>query len=213
MCLLVPNGVNLIEEAIEIKKGKKYLRQIVNRDFKYAVICLSRLHKVKGLDILIEAFSKIKQQVKEVVLIIAGEDDGEKINLMKIIEVQGLHNDVFIVPGIYDDEKDSFLAEGDLFALPSHHENFGMVYAEALAAGTPIVASIHTPWQEVEKFNCGKWVNNDAQSFANAISELLQSNLEILSSNARNFAKEFSWDIIAARMKNEYEKILNKKHE
>lgn len=209
----VPNGVYLIEEAIEIKKGKKYLRQIVNREFKYAIICLSRLHKVKGLDILIEAFAKIKLQVKEAVLIIAGEDDGEKIKLLKIIEAQGLQNDVFIVPGIYDKEKDSFLAEGDLFALPSHHENFGMVYAEALAAGTPIVASIHTPWKDVEKFNCGKWVNNDAQSFAKAISQLLQSNLEILSSNARNFAKEFSWDIIASRMKNEYEKILNKKNE
>jgi len=211
---MVPNGVNLIEEAIEIKKDNKYLKKIVNREFKYAVICLSRLHKVKGLDILIESFSEIKQQKKEVVLILAGEDDGEKINLMKIIEAKELQNDVFIIPALYDDEKDLFLAEGDIFALPSHHENFGIVYAEALAAGTPIVASIHSPWQEVEKYNCGKWVNNDAESFANAISELLHSNLELLSSNAFNFAKKFSWDIIAAQMKTEYEKILNKnKHE
>jgi glycosyltransferase involved in cell wall biosynthesis len=44
-----------------------------------------------------------------------------------------------------------------------------MSYAEALAAGTPIVASRNTPWQEVEKHNCGKWVENTPEKFADAI--------------------------------------------
>ncbi len=180
------------------------------RDFKFAIICLSRLHKVKGLDILIESFYKLKQGINDIVLVLAGEDEGEKLNLQKIIEDRELHNDVFIIPAIYDDEKDTFLTEGDIFALPSHHENFGMVYAEALAAGTPIVASSNTPWQEVEKHNCGKWVNNDPESFKNAILDLLNSDLAVLSLNAANFAEKFSWDLIAEQMKTEYEKILNK---
>ncbi len=59
--------------------------------------------------------------------------------------------------------------------LASHHENFGMVYAEALAAGTPVVASTNTPWQDVEKYNCGKWVENTPEKFAKAINEILNS--------------------------------------
>ena len=48
-----------------------------------------------------------------------------------------------------------------------------MVYAEAFAAGTPVVASTKTPWQDVEKYNCGKWVENTPEKFAKAINEIL----------------------------------------
>ena len=69
-------------------------------------------------------------------------------------------------------EKVDFFVNADLFVLPSHNENFGLVYVEALAAGTPVVASKNTPWEEVEDANCGKWVNNCVVETAKAMIEM-----------------------------------------
>nr|QKQ37162.1 glycosyltransferase [Escherichia coli] len=66
------------------------------------------------------------------------------------------------------------LNAADVFALPSHNENFGNVYLESLAAGTPILASKHTPWSIVEQFGCGQWVNNDEVSVTNALKLLFE---------------------------------------
>jgi glycosyltransferase involved in cell wall biosynthesis len=73
-----------------------------------------------------------------------------------------------------------------------------MVYAEALAAGTPVVASKNTPWQDVEKHNCGKWVENTPEKFAEAITEILNSDSIQMGKNGNDFISEYlSWDKIA----------------
>ena len=115
---------------------------------------MGRLHSKKGFDILIDAFIKLREVNSDSFRLIAGEDYGEKNRLNEKIVTSNLIDKVYLVGQINDtDEKVNFLANADVFALASHNENFGIVYAEALAAGTPIVASKKTPWQEVEELS------------------------------------------------------------
>ena len=152
---------------------------------------MGRLQKVKGFDILIEAISKVQRMriSSDVMLLIAGEDFGERKNLEQLIDKLGLKEKVFLVGMIEGLDKIEFLRNADVFALASHHENFGMVYAEALATGTPVVASRNTPWQDVEKYNCGKWVENTPDKFAEAIDEILDSDSLQLGKNGYEYIK------------------------
>jgi len=210
---VLPNGIDIDKfKDIKHKKDKLFYKKYsdkVNQNSK-VIISMGRLQKVKGFDILIEAYKKVQAQVKDAILLIAGEDFGEKSNLLRLISSNNLSDKVFLVGHIEGEEKINFLKNADVFALPSHHENFGMVYAEALAAGTPVVASTNTPWQDVEKFNCGKWVENTSDKFAEATIEILRSDPIQMGNNGREYVEDyFSWDKIAKSFIHQINMILN----
>lgn len=206
--IVIPNGINIDCFTMNTKeKDRTFYNKYSGTDCrnKHIIISLSRIHKKKGYDILIEAFDILIKQKSDCLLYIAGEDFGEKSNLINLVAYRNLINKVFLLGHIEGEEKIKFLHNGDVFALPSHHENFGMVYAEALAAGTPIVASINTPWDEVEKHNCGKWVDNTPDKFAEAINEILNSDSRQMGINGSKYVEEnFSWEKIG----NQFEEVV-----
>ena len=61
------------------------------------------------------------------------------------------------------------LSSLDVLCAPSHQENFGMSIAEALLAGTPVIASRGTPWEALNTRRCGWWCGNDFSSLAAAL--------------------------------------------
>jgi glycosyltransferase involved in cell wall biosynthesis len=198
---VIPNGVSPQLFSFSDKpKDKTFYRKYTVFDCsnKKIIISMGRLQKVKGFDILINAMSFAQRE--DAVLLIAGEDFGEKENLEKLIDKLGLKEKVFLVGNIEGLDKIEFLRNADVFALPSHHENFGMVYAEALAAGTPVIASINTPWQDVEKYHCGKWVENTSEKFAEVINELLKIDIRIMGLKGVKFIKDnYSSEILVQK--------------
>lgn len=195
---IIPNGLDISPfKAADFKKDKSFFKKYYDKieaETK-VIISMGRLQKVKGFDILIEAV----ENIQHCILFIAGSDFGELTNLQNLIHNKNLSHKIFLIGNLEGDEKINFLKNADLFALPSHHENFGMVYAEALASGTPVIASKHTPWYDVEKFNCGKWVDNTPELFAKAIKEILDEDLIQLGKNGTKYIDEnYSWHKIAA---------------
>lgn len=199
--LVIPNGIDtrfiMIKDYEKNKLFfKKYSEEVAENS--KIIVSLGRMHKKKGFDILIKAYKKVKENIQEAVLFIAGEDFGEKANLQNLISSHNLLDKVFLVGHIEGEEKINFLKNADVFALPSNHENFGLVYGEALAAGTPIVASKYTPWQNADKYNFGRWCENTPDHFADAIIEILQLDSIRMGMNGRKYIEEnFSWDKIA----------------
>lgn len=193
-----PNGINLSEYKSAEKLTKKeiinnFFPEYEKTDYNKLIVSLGRIQKKKGFDILIEAFGKILHSFPESVLIIAGPDEGEKENLIKIVKKEHLEKNVHIHDSIFGQDKLNFLANADIFAMPSHNENFGNVYLESLAAGTPIVASVFTPWGLVGKYECGMWINVDVDTVSDALYTLLNKDRNTMRENSLRCAEEFSW--------------------
>jgi len=217
-----PNAnVRVISNGIQLKEFEKFnaitqydfIQKFANKtlDTEKIIISMGRLQKVKGFDILIDSFVKVLEKYPNAKLLIAGQDEGEKENLMKQIKDLNLIEKVFLVGQINGQDKVDFLVNADLFVLPSHNENFGIVYAESLAAGTPIVASKNTPWSEVEETDCGKWVNNTIDETMGAMIEMLGKDREEMRVNSKKLAEKYDWKNIAVEFKEVFEKMINEK--
>lgn len=118
---------------------------------KRIVLFLGRIHKVKGCDILIKAFSKISHSHKNLHLVMAGPDQtGWVPKLKKQAEIAGIAHKVTWTGSLQGEVKWGAFYAAEVFCLPSHHENFGVVVAEALACETPVLISNKVNiWREI----------------------------------------------------------------
>ena len=89
--------------------------------------------------------------IPELILKIAGNDEGYKLVLEELIKKYGLKSKVSFIGNVSGEEKELFLRKAKCLVMPSHTENFGIVAVEAMAQGTPVIASKNTPWEIIEK--------------------------------------------------------------
>jgi len=131
------------------------------------MVFLSRIHEKKGIELLLEAWNTINTTAWT--LEIAGEGDIEYINsLQDIINTNNTSN-ISFVGAQYGNDKWHFLHSADIFVLPSYSENFGIVIAEALAMGVPVITTKGTPWQELEELNCGWWIDLSVENLKDVL--------------------------------------------
>jgi glycosyltransferase involved in cell wall biosynthesis len=110
------------------------------------VLMLSRLHRKKGLELLLGAFLSIskRSEFKNWRLVLAGDGEPQYVNsLRRLIEKEGGSANVVFTGWIVGTEKQTALQQASLLALTSYQENFGLCVVEALACGTPVIVSPH----------------------------------------------------------------------
>lgn len=212
---IAPNGISL-EDFTNLNhlSPSNYTQKFIGKkiDSKNIIISLGRINDKKGFDILIDSFQDILNEFSDAILLIAGPDGGSKDKLLSQINKQNLTKSVYLINPIEGQDKVDFLSNAKLFVLPSHNENFGIVYAEALICKTPIIASLKTPWQDVEENECGLWVENSSKSTSNAIKTLLRMDCQALGENGYTYIKNnFTWDAVAKKFDNELSIIMNSK--
>ncbi|PMG74952.1 hypothetical protein BCU83_18000 [Vibrio breoganii] len=208
---IIPNGIEYEKFQVNnVCSTKEYIKRFLNLDVDAdkIVVSMGRIQKKKGFDILINSFADVLNKYPIAKLVIAGEDEGELSALLSLVEKLNLTDSVYFIGSIAGQDKIDFLANADLFVLPSHNENFGNVYVESLAAGTPIVASNNTPWSEVEVAECGKWVPNSIKETSNAMLEMLSRDRETMRLNAKKLAEKYDWKNIAIQFKTLFERMV-----
>ena len=106
------------------------------------LIFLSRIHAKKGCDILLEAFAHCRQSLGDVDLVFAGPDQtGWQSQLEQLADRLDVGQYVHWTGMISGDVKWGAFRSAEAFVLPSHGENFGIVVAESMACGTPVIIS------------------------------------------------------------------------
>ncbi len=129
---------------------------------KRLFLFLSRIHEKKGCDLLIDAFSQVASSDQSLHLVIAGPDQtGWRAKLQAQALALGIA-DRITWPGMLEgDMKWGAYHSAEVFCLPSHQENFGIVVAEALGCGKPVLISNKVNiWREIETDGAG-FVNED----------------------------------------------------
>ena len=140
---------------------------------------MSRIHPKKGLTQLIEAWSIVRPQGWKV--IIAGPDENDhRQKLELLIKQKSLNNEFKFVGPVDGINKNQIFKSADLFILPTFSENFGIVVAEALSFGIPVITTKASPWKDIEDLKCGWWIDPGTESIANILREALNVSPERL---------------------------------
>ncbi|MCQ2203679.1 MAG: glycosyltransferase [Bacteroidales bacterium] len=182
---VVPNAINV--DSIPFKDNWTKSKHL---------LYLGRIHEKKGIRHIIEAVAEMRVEMKGYVVDIVGDSDieqkGQKQELIKLARQLKVDDVVVFHDGVYDDNKWNFFLQSDALILPTYSENFGIVVAEALATGLPVVTTMGTPWVELQTSGCGWWINIGTGPLVNALRELIaktDAELEQMGRNGRQLVE------------------------
>lgn len=200
---VIPNPVPIPPYVDELKHERSIKR----------IGFLGRLHPRKNVETLLDAWIMLADKVKNAQLVIMGKGDAVYEQMLKDKVRQHNMQNVEFAGFVTGREKFEKLASLTALCVPSDFENFGMIVTEALSVGTPVIASQGTPWQDLESYHCGYWLNNDTQTIAKAITKMFglpSSELLQMGENGKRLVENKYKDTqVAAMMKRLYEWILN----
>lgn len=135
---IIPNGIET--EGYPCRKNASMVKK--------QILFLSRIHPKKGIEVLIEAFSRLSQDFPDwTVKIVGNGEDDYRQSLKEKVEELGLVDKVKVLAPVFGEAKTKLYQESSVFCLPSYSENFGMVIAEAMSCGVPAITTNGTPWQ------------------------------------------------------------------
>ena len=159
---VIGNGIDT--RSIEMKTSWKR---------SHKLLFLSRVHPKKGVDLLLRAFAELQASnglLRDYMLQIAGEGDAAYFSSLRVLaEKLGIGEYVQWLGGVYGERKWELIREADLLVLPTHSENFGIVVAEALASGTPVLTTKGTPWNVLNMEQCGWCVDVTIDAIKSAL--------------------------------------------
>jgi D-inositol-3-phosphate glycosyltransferase len=187
------------------------------------ILFVGRIEPLKGVDTLLQAMAclDLKDASRPVHLAIIGGDPGaspeqmtvEMARLQKLCEVLGLDQSVVFLGKRDQDKLPYYYSAAEVLVMPSHYESFGMVALEAMACGTPVIASevgglaylvrdgetgFTIPAEEPDTL-CEKltWLLND---------DALHRKM---SGQAAEYAQDYAWEKIAKQIVGVYEGLVN----
>jgi glycosyltransferase involved in cell wall biosynthesis len=201
---VIPNGVDLDEaDAVEPRAARRQDRERV-------ALFLSRVHPKKGVLELVQAWGQVAPSGWR--LRIAGPDEGGHWGQVeRLVRQLGLGDRVEYLGPVEGERKAALYREADLFVLPTFSENFGVVVAEALAHGLPVITTRGAPWADLETYGCGWWIEVGVDPLVVALQEamaLTDEQRAAMGARGREYVRRFDWGRIAEQTVELYRWIL-----
>jgi glycosyltransferase involved in cell wall biosynthesis len=214
---VIPNPIEVPPDSgLDYQEARTWVAALAPpvRDKRLA-LCLSRLHPQKRVDLLLSAWAALGDLRRDWHLVVAGPDQlGYTKRMRALVSDLGLAGEVSFPGPVYDQSKWRLYRAAELFILPSPSENFGMVVAEALAAGAPAVATTGTPWSWLRESDCGWHVAPTAEALHDAIAQAISLNAhqrEAMGQRGRHLIlRRFSGEAVARSMSAVYGWLLGR---
>lgn len=174
---------------------------------------LGRIHPRKNIERLIYAWNLLKNDIdKNAEFHIIGDGDEIYMNFLKS-EVQRLSlKNIYFLGFLSGNDKIRALASCSCLGVVSDFENFGMIIPEALQMGVPVITSKGTPWQKLEDYNCGWWINNDVDTIYKTLVNVMkmprQDLYEMGLAGKKMVEDNYSIDIVSYKMQQLYHWLL-----
>lgn len=198
---IIPNGTDLPE----------WRDLIYPKGTPKKMLFLSRIHPVKGFLNLVQAWQIVKPTGWK--MVIAGPDEGGHQKIVEAaIQQAGLQDNFEFIGSVYGDDKEALYRSADMFVLPTFSENFGLVVAEALACGVPVITTKGAPWEGLLIHRCGWWIDIGVEPLAAALREAMSlppETLRDMGRRGRDYVEQnFGWPGIAQQMLSVYRWVL-----
>ena len=213
---VIPPGVDIHSFGM-LKHGEKKVK--IDLPDRY-IFCLSRIDSNKGHDLLLNAFDLVRTEIHDIHLVIGGgspnpqQTELEVLNRMKkIIDEKSMQERARIYGYVPDKLLVPFYQQAEMFALPSIFEPFGMTALEAMACGTPVVASKFGGIRNViSSGENGLLVDpSNPREFADAMTTILKDRQLAESMGKEGYKtiqKYYSWEAIAEKHIAFYERFM-----
>ena len=211
-----PNGIDISRFT---GADSEAIRRQYNLKDSIVVVYVGTIDKMRHLDILIHAFSKVKKSRKDVKLLMVG-DGNDKSNLEKLAGELGIRDDVVFTGQVYFNDIPNFIAAADIGVSPIPPLSFYKLSSpikmfEYMAVGKPVVANEEIPEQEevIQESKGGILVKFEAESFAEGIIELLddpERAREMGKQGQEWVVKNRSYNILARKLERKYFEVLKR---
>jgi glycosyltransferase involved in cell wall biosynthesis len=189
---LVPLNIDLSEFRNLPPRGA-FRKKFGVKENEKLVLFLGRLHKYKGLDLLIQAFSDVIRIRNGCRLAVVGRDDGYLSSMYKLIDSFALRGSVIFAGPLYGKDRLEAYIDADVFVMPSSNfEETSTAALEACAAFTPVIVTKQTSIPGLDKYQAGFIINYDRVQLVNALLAILDDEnlMEKMSGNARRLVEE-----------------------
>lgn len=178
------------------------------------IVFLGRLIPRKGADLLIDAFAQICRQSGQLAIAGPEGESGYRELLEEHARESGVESRVIFTGPLYDDEKQSLLADADLFVLPSRYENFANAAAEAMACGVPVIVSDACGIRSLVSDRAGLVIAPEKDALAAAVAKLLSDKTlySRFKAGCRSVAEQLNWNRLTEKMEGYYQEALASSH-
>lgn len=206
---IIPNGINLPEVNLRYERA----------DSKRHLLYLGRLHKKKGVDLLLKAFTLIAKENPDVVKnwqidLVGWDHENCKEELESIVKTANISQYVVFHGGLFGEDKQRMYATSDGYILPSHGEGLPMTILEAWSWKLPVVMTPECHLPEGYDADAAIMISDNVDSVKEGLLKFFQMSdkeREEMGSRGYNLVcKQFTWDSAARKMMQVYDWLLNK---
>jgi len=210
---IIPNGIDLSEYA-ELSPRGAFKRKFNIPEDKKIILYLGRIHKTKGIDLLVRAYAYLKNEMnfKDVVLVIAGPDDGYLNEVKALARSLGVYNSIVFTGFISSEDKLKASVDANVFVTPSFY-GFPMTFLEACAVGTPIITTSLGDTLEWIDGKVGYVTQPTPHDLAEAIYRIISDDKlrRKFSRNCIEFVRtDFSLEKVVERLEEVYEEVVER---
>lgn len=210
---VVPNGIDISLYRELPPKGLFVKKNPILKNKRY-ILFLGRIHPIKGLNVLMEAFKRLSKLYNDLMLVVAGPEDysGYGTHLKNILGSAELSEKVLFVGKLFGEEKISVCLDAEIFVLPSYSEGLPVAMLEAMACGLPVIASKKIRINKILKENRAAIVTDiNPDSLFSAVQSLLadeQLRKEIGENGRRLVEKYYDIDKMAEALTEVFKELL-----